>query len=43
MVWFGGYAPDFIRKFDGFESLSDQNIAEKISWVPLTSKYYWQI
>ena len=26
MIWFGGYDPSFVRKFAGFEALSDDEI-----------------
>ena len=43
MAWFGGYDPDFIRKFEGYSQLSDAQIASQIVWLPLTSSYYWQV
>jgi hypothetical protein len=41
MIWYGGYDPSFIRQFDGFTSLTDEQIDNKIAWIPLSSEYYW--
>ena len=43
MLWFGGYDADFIRNFSGYENNSDEEIATKITWIPLSSDYFWKV
>ena len=43
MAWFGGYSTDFIRKnFEGYSQLQNQEIHDLVTYLPITSSYYWQ-
>ena len=43
-IWFGGVYLQFLRNnIPGYAYLKNQQIANKVAYMPITSTYYWQV